>query len=112
MIVAIHCNQDGVRVSRFSLGGETVLHDPNPELRLLAAQVWQRAGGDISGHIAIEDRLNELIQRVAKLEASLGRSADTPVTPSVGSTSHTSRPVEGIAVLPFTAPIKRREYHE
>jgi hypothetical protein len=115
VIVAIHCNEDGVRISRFTVGGETVLHDPNHELRRLAVQVWQAAGGEMNSHIAIDTRLNEVIARVARLELelhTLRASLVEPPKPVGASQSHTSRPQEGVAILPFTTKSKPREYHE
>jgi hypothetical protein len=106
MIVAIHCNQDGVKISRFSTGGETVLHDPNLALRLAALEVWRLAGGEMSGHLEIDARFDKIEKRLDDLEFKPEYSRMQPV----GSQSHTSRPQEGVAVLPFK--VKRREHIE
>jgi hypothetical protein len=85
-----------------------VLHDPNLALRLAALEVWRLAGGEMSGHLEIDARISRLEERLNTLEFK--PKPEPPPMQPVGSQSHTSRPQEGVAVLPTT--VKRREYRE
>jgi hypothetical protein len=63
MLLTVHCNRDGVRVSQMTMNGEEVLENVDQETLILAARLWNRVTAwPLEGHAALDDRTQEVAQ--------------------------------------------------